>query len=636
MALEVLAPALAVFAPRPEVRLLDWAREYARDEWGHPYDDDAFPHLGAPGGPLDALDCRQYLDVWLQWATRLGKSFGGQIQVLKNADVDPCPMLFISADAMLAKQAGARTRRMIEHCPQLARQLPARKSKTEIELDFCRLFIGWPRSPATLADKAIRFGHAAEIDKYEYNPLVSKEADPLELFDERFKEFAWFKRLKESSPGLRSASRIEPGRLAGTNARYFVQCQRCKKLAPLAKEQIRFERPAGRADKELARRTAYYQCPLCGKANRDEDRGPMMRCGVWVPEGCDVHHKRAIKAAARQREAGRPLWRGFTQDADWLIGTPARDGTSYSSHLSSLYALSVTWGAIAEKIVDSEQRPGAARNFKNSWLAETWEHVRRDTDWETLGKRLMITPLERGQVPREAWCLFAGVDKQESVYPVTAGAWTEHGARHVLDYARLESIEDLLDWLSCEFPGEGGKLLRLSLVLMDFGYRPHGVHDVVEKAKARGIRLIPCRGSTSSLGVPYRRRRLGKDTSKPGARYIEVDTSSTQDWLDKQLHDLVPGGDGGMTLFSGPLAEHQELLAQVLNDAPVPSTDRNNQVRESWKRIDESLPNDYRDCLRYESVAYLLKKNRHDGFADDAPTSWFASQPGLVRGGRRR
>jgi hypothetical protein len=62
---------------------------------GHPYDHFAYPHLGAPGGPLDAIDCRQYLEIWLQWGTRLGKSFVGQVGAMKTADVEPCPMLYV-------------------------------------------------------------------------------------------------------------------------------------------------------------------------------------------------------------------------------------------------------------------------------------------------------------------------------------------------------------------------------------------------------------------------------------------------------------------------------------------------------------------------------------------------------------
>jgi hypothetical protein len=53
-----IGAALEVFAPRDPIRTLDWALEFGVRDDGQPYDDFAYPHLGAPGGPLDAIDCR--------------------------------------------------------------------------------------------------------------------------------------------------------------------------------------------------------------------------------------------------------------------------------------------------------------------------------------------------------------------------------------------------------------------------------------------------------------------------------------------------------------------------------------------------------------------------------------------------
>lgn len=616
----------SIFAPRDALRTLDWSIAHANDQNGVPYDDFAYPHLGAPGGPLDALDCKQYLDLWLQWATRLGKSFVGQVGMMKFADCEPCPMLFTSVDRKLALEVTDRTVRMLRHCHRLSDQLPTRMAKQLIELAYCRMFVGWPRSPATLADKACRFGHANEIDKWEH-VSTSKEADPLELFDERFKEFVTYKRLKEGSPALKKHSRVEPGRLAGTNARLEVACQRCGDYQPLDRVRVRYERDKGRPDYELAKRTARYICLYCEGENLDEDRGRMMRSGVWVPEGCTVNSDKAREAVERSRKPGRPLWGGFTEDADWLIGTPARDGTNYSSQLSSLYALSVTWGAIAAKLIDEETKPATRRNTKNSWWGETFDPVKRDDDWELLGKRLMITRHERGQVPPSCRYLVGAVDKQSDHFPVWVDAWTEDGQRHNVDHAKLTTKEELLDWLAGEFPGADGQFLRVSLVLMDFGYKPHGTHDLVARAKARGIHILPCKGASKALGTPYQRRRLGKDTSKPGARYILVDTISSQDWLDQQLHDIVPGTSGGMTMFQAPLAEQQDALQQLLNNAPVDSLGKDNRTRESWDKVDEAIADDFRDCARYSATAYLVRKNGHDGQWNDLPTGgWFSAQ----------
>lgn len=626
--LMVLEAALAVFTPREPIRTFDWARQHVQTETGLPYDDHAFPHLGAPGGPMDALDCRQYFDLWLQWGSRLGKTFVGQIYVMKTAAADPCPMMFVAADAKLAKEVIGRTERMLERCDVLTHELPkkAKRSKTLVELRFCRMFVAWPRSSATLADKAVRFGHAAEIDKYEHLS-TSKEADPLELFDERFKEFPTHKKLKESTPALKHSSRIERGRLESSNAQFFVPCPHCGRYQILAMGDgkrpggIVWEHdPSGRPDHHLARRTAHYVCAHCEEEIDDAARGPMMRGGVWIPEGAGCDDDKAAAAAVRQRKFGRPLWRGW-KDADWLKGEPLRDDRDYGAQLSSLYALSRTWGDIAAKHVASEARPHLRRNFVNSWLGQTWELVRRQQTWETLGDRLMRFEYERGVVPPAYTVVVAAVDKQEHHFVAVVDAWTSGQTSHTIDYFEAESESELLELLGREYRGANGTRHRIALTLIDTGFRPKGVYELCERAKKRGLMLIPCRGATRSLGVTHLKKRLGKDTAKPGAPYVLVDTISTQDWIERQLHEIPPGQAGGTTLFRASLIEHKDFLEQLLNEAPVQRPDQRNQVRETWNRIDETIPNDFRDTKRYAAVAMLLRTRGKDIQQPSAPDS---------------
>jgi phage terminase large subunit GpA-like protein len=601
-----LAPALAIFEPREAVRSLDWARDHASTEAGHPYDHFAYPHLGAPGGPLAALDCRQYLEIWLQWGTRLGKSFVGQVGAMKTADVEPCPMLYVGPTEDLAYQVVDRTVRMIEHCDRLKHQLPERRDSRLIELAFCRMFVGWPRSPATLADKDIGFGHGGEIDKW-VQQKTSTEAHPLELFFERFKNRVAYKVLLEGSPGLKGSSPIEAGRLSGTNAHLHVPCQRCGRFQILTKSQIIFEQLGGRPDAELAAKTARYVCPHCHGENHDEDRGPMMRSGVWVPEGCGCDDDKARAAVERNNASGGALWRGFSEDADWLIGKPVRDGEAYSSQLSSLYALSVTWGTLAKQMVRADLSPEKKRNWVNGWLAETYERGRRVQSWETLGEKLMAPhDVGRGELPAGFRLLTAGVDKQESKYVVDVDAWAAGRTSHTVDYFEADDEEELLRLLDEEYrvAADGtsrtdGQRLKISLSLLDSGFRPKDVHGLIDRAKKRGIRIVPCRGSTRSIGpgVMYEKRRLGKKTARPGAPYVLVDTGNTQDWIDRQLCDTKAGVRGGTSLFRAELGEHQDYLEQLLNEAPVD---------EAWQIVDENVPVDYRDAKRYAAVAMLL------------------------------
>jgi phage terminase large subunit GpA-like protein len=338
----------------------------------------------------------------------------------------------------------------------------------------------------------------------------------------------------------------------------------------------------------------------------------MMRGGVWVPEGCTVDDKRADAAVANSRQRGRPRWGGFSDDSPWLVGTPARDGSIWSSHLSSLYALSLTWGKLAEQIVWSELSPETRRNTINGWWAETFEFARREQTWEQLGERLMA-PFEvaRGVLPPGYRLLTAGVDKQEDRYVVNVDAWAAGKTSHTADYFECDDEEELLAALGEDYVSADGRKLKICLTLLDSGFRPKEVWALVDRAKKRNIAIIPCRGSTHSLGpgVLYKKKRLGKETARPGAPYVLVDTTNSQDWIDRQLHELFPGKPGGTSLFRAELGEQQDYLEQLLNEGPEEG---------AWHVIDENVPVDYRDAKRYAAVAMLLKTRGKEIRSDEA------------------
>ncbi|HMB78172.1 MAG TPA: terminase gpA endonuclease subunit, partial [Kiloniellaceae bacterium] len=459
-------------------------------------------------------------DLVLQWATRLGKTFFGEACTEFYADVSPGPQMFAAPDEKLAKEVLGRTVKMIEHCPRLSGQLlpEHRRSADSIELSHCRVFLAWSRSVSTLADKPVRFGHAAEVDKW-VQLMTSMEADPEKLFDDRFKEFSRFKRLKESTPTIRGRSRIEKARKRSTNCSFYVPCPHCSHYQTLrmgnAGEHGRLEwdkTEDGRHDPDLARATAHYRCEACEGEIRDHHRAQMLRRGVWAPEGCGVDSKKAAAAAKRWQEQlnaadwygdllskakgddGEPLWRGW-KAADWITGTPARDGRTAGYHLSSLYATSLTWGDIAAEFVNSKDSPQLLRNFRNQWLAETWEMVKRRHTWEELGGRL-AADYDRGVVPAAAWFLTAGVDVQEDRAYWIVRAWGERKTSWLIDWGMVrKSVNEqgqpglnsdlkqlvpvLIEraWPVDGQTAEGFDKLWAAIVAVDTGHRIHDVHQ---------------------------------------------------------------------------------------------------------------------------------------------------------------
>lgn len=313
---------------------------------GRPYSHDAFPHLGAPGGPADAIDDPRVRKIWLQFASRLGKTFFGQCSVMKKADEQPGPMMFASSVEKTAIEVTERTYSMLERSPRVSSQLrpPDRRRQSCIDFSACQCHVAWSRSVSTLADKEVEFGHANEVDKWEHT-ATSKEADPLRLFMDRFKNRPHHKVIIESTPTVRSNSRIESGRLASSNCQYYVPCAHCERYqtlklrsGPEGKERyhLNWDRlPGGKHDKDLARRTAWYECEHCKGRIEDHHRPWMMRLGVWCPEGCTVKDAAAKAAAESYLEAVRPRggdgadaplpeWHGWSS-ADWIEGTPHRD-----------------------------------------------------------------------------------------------------------------------------------------------------------------------------------------------------------------------------------------------------------------------------------------------------------------------
>lgn len=608
--------AFRAFAPSPTVGTLEWSIENIINDQGRPYDHAAYPHLGAPGGPMDAFDNPRTRTISLQWATRLGKTFFGQVALLKTADTDPAPMMFASSVEKLAKEGISRVYASAHKKNRLNNLLlrNEREQKQDlVEFRGCKIFVAWARSVSTLADKNCKVGHAGEYDKWEHQS-TSKEAHPHKLFDDRFKDYqAVRKIIYEGTPTVKGRSPIERKRIAGTNCKYHVPCPHCKKYQHLefgkdTEHGIKWDRDeAGRHDPEIAYRSARYVCRHCKESCQDHHRAWMMRRGVWCPEGCEIDHAAAFELA-ESNIVGQSshTWDGW-RSASWITGKPARDGADSSYHLSSLYALSLGWGDIAKEFVVSKDVPQSLRNFVNQWLGETWEIVERKQTWEQLGSRIIVK-VPRRVVPKGFAVVTAGVDKQQDHYVYTIDAWKEGRTSHTLQYGTCEDLDELRRLvIDMKFPHEdGGGSLHVSCALIDARFRPHDTYIFCRDFLKQGRAIYPCFGSGSSLNAMYRKVHLGKDSAMPGLPAVHVDTISTQDWLEKQLHSSRPGDSGSTSLYDGSLAEHQDFLVQLLNDGLVAKLDSQNYSKEVWQRIDESVPNDYRDAKRYAAVAFLV------------------------------
>jgi phage terminase large subunit GpA-like protein len=206
--------------------------------------------------------------------------------------------------------------------------------------------------------------------------------------------------------------------------------------------------------------------------------------------------------------------------------------------------------------------------------------------------------------------LTCGIDKQESHYVFCVDAWHPDGSCRTIDYGTTEDLDEMKrEVLLRKYDHEDdGPALKVSCVLIDSGYKPAGVYEFARDCRKEGINVLPCKGSSTALNASYRKSKLGKETAMPGSPIVHVDTLTSQDWLEKQLGTLTKDTPGGWSLFYGTLLEHQDILEQLLNDAPVHKLDASNNTRISFERLDTASPNDLRDCRRYAWIARLVRQ----------------------------
>lgn len=564
---------------------------------GMPFSLAAFPHVD---GVLDAFDDPTVRTIVLQWGTRLGKTTTCLTLMGKTAACQPRNMMFASSTKDAAgRVVSSRLYPILESTDGVKKQLlpEHRRSKLDVRLEACRIYVGWSGSETSLADVGAWFGVANEIDKWDVE--ASSEADSLALFLNRFKGFPNHKIILESTPTVRGKSRIENWLNRSNRHRRYVPCPHCGEFQILRKGDedtpggIKWERDAqGNSDPDMAFRTAYYECEHCQQRIENFHRVPMLRRGRWVPDGCAINKEGSI-----------------TGTADRALSDVVGFGP-----LPSWYALTETWGGFARAFLRAKKRPRDLQDVVNSYMAETWEAKRSKSTPERVAERIG-SDNPRGTVPVGGRFLTVTCDRQAAdggfvVYTVLA-----HGEEDRVWEVTTGFAITLADiWVSvmrATYPhADGGQGLVPVAVGIDSGWNTKDTYAFCEQHPG----VVPLKGSSTDLGgLPYKLvTLLDGSHSADGQLLMHVGTDYWETDLQSRLDDKLNGEPGSLTL-SRESAKDPEFMAQLCNGTLKDAVDSRGNAKLLWMKKDENVPNDIRDAVRYGICVARAWLDQNDG-----------------------
>lgn len=576
------------FAPPPKVRSLEWLEANVTmaagtETGGMPFSSAAFPHVD---GPLDAFDDPSVRIIVLQWGTRLGKTTTCLSLMSKQAGTNPRNMMFAgSTKDASGRVVASRLYPMLESTAGVREQLlpESRRSKLDVRLRACRIFVGWSGSETSLADVGAFFGVANEIDKWDQE--ASSEADSLALFLNRFKGFTNHKIILESTPTIKGKSRIEHWLNRANRHRRYVPCPHCGEYQILRKGDegrpggIKWDRDStGQSDPDIAFRTAYYECEKCQGRIENHHRIPMLRRGVWCPDGCTVDKDGTVQGMA-------------TKAGSDIVGF---------GPLPSWYALTETWGSFARAWIRAQRRPRDLQDVVNSYMAETWEPRKSKSTPELLGDRIGGTT-RKGIVPTGGRFLTVTVDRQAADGGFCVWIVLAHGEDDrawEVDHGLSESLEQV--WatvIRATYQHEdGGQPLTPVAAGIDSGWNTKDTYDFC--AKHPGV--LPLKGASTDLGANGFKIVTLQDGnhSASGQLLMHVGTDFWETDLQTRLDDRLRGEPGSLTLALES-ATDLEFLAQLCNGTLKDSVDNRGNAKLLWMKKDDNLPNDFRDATRY-------------------------------------
>jgi hypothetical protein len=487
---------------------------------------------------------------------QVAKSTAIQVGMAYRLVRAPAPALWVLDTQTNAQSfSESRWQVMIDDNEVLRAQLPRNKDKFKnLDQAFARMhlwFIG-SNSPGNLAGRSISLLCLDEVDKYKTK--TKQEAAAVQLAVQRVASFPMHLIVMTSTPTTQEGS-IWKAWLEGDQRRFWLPCPHCSEMTLLSWPMMKWDDAAridqNQWDLKRVRETARLECPHCNGHITDALKTKMLRGGEWRAE-----------------------------NANALPG-------HRSYHLSALYSVRRSFGALAVKFLQDKQSLMGLQDFVNSILAEPWEDAMTDESRPlTIGEYKLREPIE------EDTARIMAVDVQQSCLYFVCRSFAKDGSSKLIDEGQLTTWADLefkVQELGLDKPRNiGGTMARL--VVVDSGFRTDEVLDVCirnryipakgeDRADGYGVKVGQTLRKAISVLKPYRRGWFLMLFSSPAAQDV-------LEWLR--------GGRGPAWSIASDASEeykaHLDAHRKVVKRSAL--TGRENYI---WKQIGRR-PNHMLDC----------------------------------------
>lgn len=544
--------------------------------------------------PLDAALDPNVDEIVICSSAQVMKTTVILLIVLWSLANDPWNMLHVmpAEDEALEIKA-ERYIPIIKASPALSRFLSS-KEKGQLAGDCIRLngatvtFRG-SHSPSGLASKPIKLAVADEIDKWD--AWTGREADPLDLLQERLKTFYDAKLVCASTPTT-DQGRIMSRLRASTNERYHIPCPHCGGFQDLVFGNGQPNTPGIKWPKtasfdDIARNDlAWYECAHCHEKIDEKHKRSMVSAGVWVPAGCRVDDSGSVVGAQPPRSrVGYHIWAGYSP---WP---------------------KASWSQIASKWLQVHGDEAKRMNFLNSWLGDTYRIVVAELKEDVVRQR--AGPYLPNEIPDEAIAVSFGIDVQaqghSTFHYVVVRAWGPSGKSWLVRCVVTNGWQQVnAICFHTDYRRRDGRGLTLLRPVVDSGFRASEVYDW---ALSNGA--LPSKGDSKT------RRHMQYSTvprSIDSADEVEL-IIFNPDYYKSELHRLIRAED----LWWVPQGTDDEYFSHLVAEQQVRRIDKKTgQIRIEWKLRSDGLPNHYLDAEILALVGADIAEVRHLN-VDDEP-----------------